>query len=253
MSPEVARVVALGASNLTRGLPAVVAAARAAWGPEIEILAALGHGRSYGARSRVGVRALPGILESGLWRALESLPACPTRAVVADVGNDILYGEPPGRILDWVDESLRRLRQATRDVVLTGLPLERIRRLTAPQFLVFRSIFFPCCRLSFDQALERAACVNAGLSELATARGARLLHPDSRWYGVDPIHIRRSRRATAWSEILGTPAFPGGGLSLLERLKLRCMPPERRWLFGIEQRNPQTGRALPSGGRVRLY
>jgi len=246
MSPEVARVVAFGASNLTRGLPAVVAAARAAWGPEVQILAALGHGRSYGARSRVGVRTLPGILESGLWRALESLPACPTRAVVADVGNDVMYGEPPGRILDWVDESLRRLWQATRDVVLTGLPLERIRRLTAPQFLVFRSIFFPRCRLSFDQALERAACVNAGLSELAAARGARLLHPDSRWYGVDPIHIRPSLLRTAWPEILGIPFAVGAKLSMLEELKLRCMPPERRWLLGMEQRRQQMG-------RVRLF
>jgi hypothetical protein len=31
------------------------------------------------------------------------------------------------------------------------------------------------------------------------------------------------------------------------------MPPERRWLFGVEQVTPQTGRALPSGGRVWLY
>ncbi|HSV91653.1 MAG TPA: hypothetical protein VLH81_01200 [Desulfobacterales bacterium] len=246
MSSEVARVVALGASNLTRGLPAVVAAARAAWGPEVQVLAALGHGRSYGARSRVGVRALPGILESGLWRALESLPACPTRAVVADVGNDIPYGVPPARILDWIDEALRRLQRATRDVVITELPLERIRRLSATPFLVFRSIFFPRCRLSLDQALERAMRVNAGLVELAAARGARPLRPDPRWYGVDPIHIRPSLIRTAWPEILGIPFAAGAKLSMLERLKLRGMPPERRWLLGMEQRRPQMG-------RVRFY
>ncbi len=253
MSPEIERVVALGASNLTRGFPAVVAAARAAWGPGIRILAALGHGRSYGARSRVGVRVLPSILESGLWRALGSLPACPTRAVVADVGNDILYGEPPGRILDWVDDVLRRLQRATRDVVLVGLPIERIRRLTAPQFLVFRSILFPRCRLSFDQALESAMRVNAGLSGLAAARGARLLHPDPRWYGLDPIHFRPSRLRTAWPQILGIPSAAGAKVSMLEGLRLRWMPPERRWLLGVEQRNPQSGRAQPSGGRVWLY
>ena len=246
MPPEIARVVALGASNLTRGLPAVVAAARAAWGPEVRILAALGHGRSYGARSRVGVRVLPSILESGLWRALDSLPSRPTRAVVADVGNDIMYGEPSGRILDWVDETLRRLQRATRDVVLTGLPLERIRRLTAPQFLVFRSILFPSCRLSFDQALRSALQVNAGLTEMAAARGARLLHPAPRWYGLDPIHIRRSLLRTAWAEILGVSHVAGAKLSPLRGLKLRCRPPERRWILGLEQRRPQTG-------RVRLY
>ena len=31
------------------------------------------------------------------------------------------------------------------------------------------------------------------------------------------------------------------------------MPPERRWLFGVEQLTPQSGVALPSGGRVWLY
>jgi hypothetical protein len=253
MSPEVARVVALGASNLTRGFPAVVAAARAAWGPGVQILAALGHGRSYGVRSRVGIRSLPGILESGIWHALESLPACTTRAIVSDVGNDVMYGVPPARILDWVDEALRRLQRATRDVVLTGLPFERIRRLTAAQFLVFRSLFFPRCRLSFDQALERAMQVDAGLAELAAARGARLLRPDPRWYGVDPIHIRRSRLRAAWAEILGAPGAVGAKVSPLEGLKLRCTPPERRWLLGVEQWHPQSGRALPCGGRLWLY
>jgi hypothetical protein len=69
---HIGRIVALGASNLTRGFHTLVSAARTAWGPEIEILAALGHGRPYGGPSRFLVRGLPGILESGVWRALES-------------------------------------------------------------------------------------------------------------------------------------------------------------------------------------
>ncbi len=73
--PAIGRVVALGASNLTRGLQTVVATATATWGPDVEVLAALGHGRSYGAPSRLLIRTLPGILESGLWKDLESLAA----------------------------------------------------------------------------------------------------------------------------------------------------------------------------------
>jgi hypothetical protein len=74
------------------------------------VLAALGLGRSYGARSRVLLRGLPGILQSGLWRQLESLPPAPTRALVTDVGNDILYGSSPEQILEWVEESVARLQ-----------------------------------------------------------------------------------------------------------------------------------------------
>ena len=72
MPPEVGRVVALGASNLTRGFQTIVSTARSMWGPDVEVLAALGHGRSYGAPSRIVFRTLPSILKSGLWDELES-------------------------------------------------------------------------------------------------------------------------------------------------------------------------------------
>jgi hypothetical protein len=253
MAAEVARVVALGASNLTRGFRTVVSAARAAWGPEIQVLAALGHGRSYGAPSRVVFRTLPGILESGLWQTLEFLPELPTRALVADVGNDILYGVPAERILAWVEEALSRLHRLTPDIILTDLPLASIRRLSQARFLVFRSILFPSCRLSLSQVLEIAERVNAGLVELADSCGIRLFRLDPAWYGLDPIHIRPSLRRSAWTEILDTRSAAKGSSPWLEGLTLCLMPPERRWIFGVEQFTPQSGLALPSGGRVWLY
>jgi len=64
-------------------------------------VAALGHGRSYGAHSKFVVRTLPGILQSGLWRHLESLSTVPTRALVTDIGNDILYGFSAEQTLAW--------------------------------------------------------------------------------------------------------------------------------------------------------
>jgi hypothetical protein len=109
MPTEVARVVALGPSNLTCGLQPIVSIARTAWGADVELLAALGLGRSYGACSRALVRTLPGILESGLWKKLESLTAVPTLDLVTDVGNDILYGSSAEWILAWVEEAVRRL------------------------------------------------------------------------------------------------------------------------------------------------
>lgn len=253
MASDVARVVALGASNLTRGFRAFLSVARAAWGPEVHLLAALGHGRSYGARSRVGIRALPGIMDSGLWRALESLPALPTRAVVTDVGNDIMYGVPAQRTLAWVDEALGRLQRVTRDITLTDLPLDGIRRLSAARYLLLRSIFFPYCRLSLRPLLEIAERVNAGLSELAHARSVKLFQTDPGWYGFDPIHIRRSSLRAAWQAILDVRSAPGKPVSFVEGLRLCSLPHERRWLLGVEQFTPQSGVALPAGGRVWLY
>ncbi|HVQ35103.1 MAG TPA: hypothetical protein VMT33_03765, partial [Candidatus Bathyarchaeia archaeon] len=137
------RVVALGASNLTRGFPTVVATARAAWGSDVEILAALGHGRSYGTPTRFLFRDIPGILQSGLWAELESRPAAPTRALITDVGNDIIYNVPVDQTLGWVEEAIRRLRRVTDDIVLTGLPLEGVRRIPAWKFAAMRRTLAP--------------------------------------------------------------------------------------------------------------
>ncbi len=254
MAPEVARVVALGASNLTRGFRTVVSAARAAWGPEVEVLAALGHGRSYGVASSLLCRRLPGILESGLWAKLESLSAAPTRALVTDVGNDILYGFAAERTLSWVEEAISRLQRVTQDIVLTDLPLASIRRLSRARFLLFRSILVPSCRLSLAEVVDTAERVDAGLAKLAGARGVGFLHLDPSWYGFDPVHIRPSLWRTAWRRILGTPPVADGdGGRLREGLRLYLMRPERRWILGVEQYSPQLGVALPRGGRVWLY
>ena len=251
---DVGRVVVLGASNLSRGFRTVVSTARAAWGPGVEVLAALGHGRSYGARSHLVFRSLPGILESGLWRELESRPHRATRALVTDVGNDILYGFSPDQTLTWVGEVLRRLRRVTEDIVVTDLPLDSVRRLSKMKFLAFRSVLVPSCRLSLPQVLERAELLNAGLAELTSAQGATLRHLDPEWYGFDPIHLRPSVSRVAWQQILGAePPAGANGVSPGESLRLHLMRPERRWMFGREQLTPQSGIALPSGGRVWLY
>jgi hypothetical protein len=251
---EIARVVALGASNLTRGFGTFVSTTRAAWGSEIEILAAHGHGRSYGAHSRVLIRTLPGILESGLWRKLESLPKAQTRALITDVGDDILYGFSSDQILAWVEETISRLQRITSDITLTNLPICSIRQLSIPKYLAVRSILFPSSRLSHDQVIKMAEQINAGIANLSAVRGIRLLQLDPEWYGFDPIHIRHSQKQTAWQQILGVNLAAGGSaVGLIEQLKLRMAPPERRWLFGIEQFTPQSGVSLPSGGYLWLY
>lgn len=254
MASAVARIVALGASNLTRGFQTIVSAARAVWGPEVEIMAALGHGRSYGAPNRFIVRTLPSILKSGLWSELERRPPLVTRGLVTDVGNDILYGFSVERTLGWVEEVLIRLGRVTKDIVLTGLPLASIYRLSNIKFLAFRSIFVPSCRLPLSQVIDRAERLNEGLVKLSTAYAIKFLQLDPAWYGFDPIHVRPSRWRPAWQQILGAqPDGQSDGGSMIESMKLYFMRPERRWLFGVEQFTSQPGVALRSGGQVWLY
>ena len=251
---DIDRIIALGASNLTRGFHSIVSAARSAWGAEVQVIAALGHGRSYGASSRVAVRTLPGILQSGLWRMLESLPPVPTRALVTDVGNDILYGYPAEQILAWIDQVLSRLQRTTSDIILAGLPLASMQRLSPAKFLIFRSILFPRCRLSLNEVLARAEQIDNGLVRLASVRGLKYFKLNPSWYGFDPIHIRPSLWKTAWQEMLQVhPAENRESGGALEGLKLYLRAPESRRLFGIKQFTPQPGVMLPKGGRIWLY
>ncbi|MFZ5877077.1 MAG: hypothetical protein ACOYXU_11800 [Nitrospirota bacterium] len=253
MPAGIARVVALGASNLTRGLHHLVSTARVAWGPNVEVLAALGHGRSYGASSSFIVRTLPAILACGLWRELETRSKVPTRALVTDVGNDILYGYSAEQTLDWVREAVERLQRVTRDIVLTDLPLDSVRRLSPAKFMAFRSMLVPSCRLSLAHVTETAERVNAGLADLAASHGVTFRRLNPAWYGFDPIHIRPSCWRPAWQEILGCAARDDGGRSWREAVRLYLLRPERRWLLGMEQVTPQRGVVLRAGGRVWLY
>lgn len=254
MSADVGRVVALGASNLTRGFQTVVSTARSVWGRDIEVLAALGHGRSYGAPSTFLFRTVPSILKAGLWSELDRRVPMTTRALVTDVGNDILYGFSVERTLGWVEEVLVRLGRVTKDIVLTDLPMTSVRRLSEVKFVALRSMLVPSCRLTLSQVLDRAERVNDGLEQLSREYGATLFRLDPGWYGFDPIHMKPSQWRRAWEQILGAQSLSGTNMgSVIESVTLYLMRPERRWIFGREQVTLQVGRTLRAGGQVWLY
>jgi hypothetical protein len=245
----------LGASNLTMGFASLLASARHSWGPEIDVLTAFGYGRSYGKPSFFAGRTLPGILQSGLWRDLEAAPRAETRALVTDVGNDILFGVEPPELLEWIDGALRRLRGFTDDIVVTDLPLPSMERLKPLKFLFFRSVFYPPCRLSRETVFERARAVNEGLEALARSHRARFVKLELSWYGFDPIHIRPRRWKDAWPVILHGASKDSNATkySRAEWIRVHAMPAERQSTFGRERLRPQSGTLLPLGGRIRVY
>lgn len=247
------RIIALGASNLTRAIYTVVLTARSAWTPEIELVTALGLGRSYGVKSSVFGRAVPGILESGLWSQLDAMPPAPAIGLITDVGNDIMYNIEVPQILDWIRESVTRLERHTSSITISGLPVEGDRRISDWQYRWLRYALVPSCRLTRDELQRRATQVNAGLRTIAAERGHRFVELDSVWYGFDPIHIRYPYWREAWSKILDVPREPRGRGSLTEAIGLQLRRPEREWVFGIEMRHTNQGRRLRGGGRVWLF
>lgn len=254
----VQRLVLVGASNLTKGIGPVLDTALAIWGGPLEVLAAFGHGRSYGRSTRVLTRELPGLGPCGLWADLAARARVPTSALVTDIGNDLLYEEPVERIARWVEECFERLAAAGASTVVTLLPLANLPGISAARFYFFRTLFVPRSRIGLEEVVRRAGELDACVERLAHERGFATIRPRREWYGLDPIHIRFGRRRQAWREILSLWS-PGGSLpaasagALRRTLYVRTRTPERRRLLGIEQRGTNPAARLSDGTTVALY
>ena len=250
------RVVLLGASNLTISFPLITRRLRAGLAGRLEVFAALGWGRSYGAWSRVLHRGLPGTVECGLWKDLQ--PASPSTelALLTDVGNDLLYGHPVPQIAAWIETCLARLAERRARLVVTLIPLASIEGLSPWRFRVMRRLLYPANRMSLAHLLGLSRELNERVLELGRRFDAHVVVPPAEWYGFDPIHILRSHRPAAWERILSgwealtppvAPAPPSGWRSAWRASRLRRLRPEVRTVFGREQRRSQPALELPDG------
>lgn len=246
-------LVVLGASNARRCLPTIFSAARAAAGTRVKVYGAIGHGRSYGSRSSVLGRALPGILECGLWAELEQSSRDSLDAVVSDAGNDILYGFSVAEILGWVGKCLSRLETMGARITVMGLPVQSIDRLGPARFLMFRSIFFPSSRLRLGAVRSSVRELDRALRLAAEARKIRFVEPRGEWYGFDPIHIRFRDARAAWAEILGAPPAAMGRLPTFDALRVRLARPEGESMFGVVHAHAQPAFHAGDGSEIRLY
>jgi hypothetical protein len=247
--------VLLGASNLTVALPFLIDDLRRTAGGPVEVLAACGHGRSYGRWSRfLFIRHLPGIIRCGLWADLESRPSLPTVALLTDVGNDLAYGELPETVAGWVETCLVRLAGQGATTVCTLLPLHGLEKLSDLRYYAARSILFPGRRVSRRALLERARELDCQLRRLTREHEARTVEPEASWYGIDPIHVRRRWRRRVWDLILAQWPLPQTeGQERRTPVRLPVLGAEELRLFGLPRRHAQPACCLADGTTVALY
>ncbi|MFT4514591.1 MAG: hypothetical protein ACI89X_001633 [Planctomycetota bacterium] len=250
------RVIALGASNLTRLLPAMMRVRSAACeqrSTACEWFVAAGLGRSYGLRSRLLGRQLPGMDGCGLWPALAAAePVAATGSatgIVTDVGNDIFYGVEVEQVLAWVEHALQRLRPFVDRLVITGVP-PSVFELGALRFWVMRRIIVPSCKLDLAEGKRRATALHEGLRALAERYQAVFLIGQRHWYGWDAIHVKRRHWRTFVEQLLGVPRA-----RVLPRLPSHRgrFVPELRWMFGREQRAEQPAVQWSDGTTLSIY
>lgn len=211
-APEIAtaarqRIVLLGASNLELAFPMLASGLSRVFRKEMELLTVRGFGRSYGMSTRVVARQTPGIVESPIWETLQKLSqtdAEPIRplAVVTDIGNDLLYNVSPQQTGDWVSACIDRLRNLDAEVVLTLLPVEKVRRLSPLRYHATRLVMFPWWGVSHQRMIAQMEMLNDRLRNVAESHGLPVVAPRSAWFRGDPIHIRLKQRAAAWTDIV---------------------------------------------------
>jgi hypothetical protein len=251
-------MILLGASNLVRSISTVVEIARGLWQEPVEIMAAIGHGRSYGQNSWMMGRKFSGIFSSALWKDLQNRPPLPTFALVTDVGNDLGYGVSVPELVSWVDGCLELLQRADATTLITELPLGRLERLSERQFLFFRTLFFPKSRLTLADIRTRAGALNDSLVALGERRKIPVIPVSGTWYGLDPIHLRRSSWREAWPTIfaawrVGEEVGVRPRTSFARWAYLRSLAPAEYSFLGWERRAQQPSGVLRDGTTISLY
>lgn len=216
-------VVLLGASNLSINTGLLVENILRGFSGPIRLLMAAGHGRSFGVKSRVFFRELPGILECGLWdvqtkiasqySSQESSQSSQSsgqrlKLLLTDIGNDLVYGFSAAEIIAWVETCLDRFNGSSENsvspenIVLTLPPIAALRKLSRWRYGVMRRFLFPMCNISFEAIQEGAEKLAAGLERMGRERSLQMLAPPAEWYGFDPIHLMRRHRSSAWRAVL---------------------------------------------------
>jgi hypothetical protein len=263
-----ATVVMLGASNLTRGISTAVGWTQRIVGSPLDFYVALGHGRSYGLRSRVLVRELPAIRDCALWQDLERRdPAAPVYALITDIGNDILYQAPIAAIVEWLRFALDRFKAMGARITIVQLPVHNVLHTTDFQFWLLDKLIFPGRRLDKSAIKQNALLLADEVKKLAEEYGASVVEHDPAWYGLDPIHLKMRSWRSAWGRIIGgwAPLRPEDGEaeatslafvappSFAQWFYLRALAPAVRWIMGRERRRLQPAGRLRDGSRFHLY
>jgi len=226
----------------------------------LAVLAAHGHGRSYGGWSSVLVRSLPGIDGCGIWDELAETAESHRRptALLTDIGNDLIYGYEVDQILGWVCKCLDRLAAHQTETILTLLPVASLFRLSAARFQCTRMLFFPGRRFSWTEMKKRIELLDAGLRNLADEYNILAIEPQQNWYGLDPIHIRKSRRQSAWKHIFShwksvPNSIEVNSVSILRQIEILRLQPHERRFFGRAQNRTQPIHSTPEGFSLSLY
>jgi hypothetical protein len=122
--------------------------------------------------------------------------------------------------------------------------------LSPRQVRLAASLLFPGRSVPWPALLEQARELDGRLRRIGRERGARLVEPEAEWYGIDPIHPRRSRRREIW-----TRAIPLGSVDTppSKPPRIPLFAAEETRILGLSLRRSQPAVRLGDGTTVAFY
>jgi hypothetical protein len=138
---------------------------------------------------------------------------------------------------------------------MSALPMGRLGRLTRSGFAVLARALFPRHQLTYDLMQRRVAELQTSLCAYATDQSIALYEQPARWYGIDPIHIRRRYFAESCDRMLGGWGGTAGAVRPerpLRRAVGRSRPQAWR-LFGRSKQRSQPCATLADGSLIHRY
>lgn len=234
-------VVVLGASNVSLAWSEIVNLACRTTSHPVDLVTAQGMGRAYvSASSGFAFLRLPGILRSGLWDRLNEINADSSPSVLlTDLGNDLLYGRSVEQVLSGASACIDRIREwcPAADLIITAPPLESVLKLGAVRFQVVKRLLFPFSRLSLAEVHDATQLLSSGICDMAESHHIKLYVPPAKYFGIDPIHIRKKFRGDAFREMFDLwQQQPGPDVS---SVRSRRVIPQDRLVFGRVRSQPQ--------------
>ncbi|SFI97931.1 hypothetical protein SAMN05421753_11445 [Planctomicrobium piriforme] len=252
------RILIVGASNVTLAFPLLLNACVTQAPCPVQLFTAHGHGRSFCQRSFVLHRGLPSVIGCGIWEVLAlQPPVAESWALVTDLGNDLIYGRPIDMAWERVLQVFRKIAELKMPLTFVRPPLERILQLSEARYKIIKQMLFPGPTVPWSRMCEQIVELDRRATEYADHAGARILTPKVNWYGVDPIHIRKSRRLAAWNEIVSSWPFPDPPVvkpvGKTEALRAWQSPPLERSYWGRSYQTPQPCRTFADGSSLWQY
>ena len=203
-------VALLGSSNLTFGLPYAIAHLLSRLkGRTVTFFVAHGPGRSYEVDSgSLGIkfRALSRCdLLPAFEQARAANPGADARALLTDIGNDLMHGIDADRLVARVRHIVQTLHNLDTTVAVTALPIEGLSAIPTWKYNLARRIIYPTRRTAHETVLSHVNAIHGELRQMASGGVLKLLPTLREWYFPDECHLRIRKHPEAmgtWLDLL---------------------------------------------------